>query len=100
MTMAAYACESGLLRTLKKAAADGQDSSELMANMLTLQVHDAMEDVSTWARNMLSATVEGDELRTMMAGMRRLTKHEPVNRTKLHDAIAEKVIEAGCYTTD
>ncbi|MFT5232614.1 MAG: alkylation response protein AidB-like acyl-CoA dehydrogenase [Candidatus Krumholzibacteriia bacterium] len=99
ITMATYACESGLLRTMKKAAADGEDSASLMANMLSLQVHDSMEQVSTWARNMLSATVEGDELRTMLAGMRRLTKHEPVNRTRLHDAIAEKVIEAECYVT-
>jgi alkylation response protein AidB-like acyl-CoA dehydrogenase len=99
ITMAAYACESGLLRTLKKAKKDGVESAGLMAAMFTLYVHDAMEDVSTWARNVMSATVEGDELRTMLAGLRRLTKHDPVNRTELHDAIAEKVVDADGYTT-
>ena len=98
ITMAAYACESGLLRTKKKAAKDGEEAAALMANMFTLYVHDAMEDVSTWARNVMAGTVEGDELRTMLAGLRRLTKHDPVNRTKLHDAIAEKIIEADGYT--
>jgi len=98
ITMAAYACESGLLRTLKKADKDGQDSAQFMASMLTLYVHDAMENVSTWARNIMAGTVEGDELRTMLAGLRRLTKHDPVNRTALHGTIAVRVIEADGYT--
>jgi len=99
ITMAAYACESGLLRTLKKAEKDGEEAAAMMAAMFTLYVHDAMEDVNTWARNVMAATVEGDELRTILAGLRRLTKHDPVNRTQLHDAIAEKVIEAEGFTT-
>jgi hypothetical protein len=46
----------------------------------------------------MAATVEGDELRTMLAGLRRLTKHDPVNRTVLHDRIAARVVDAGEYT--
>ena len=96
--MEAYACESALLRTLKKAEADGQESAQLMADMVTLYIHDAMDRVGTWGRSVMAATVEGDELRTMLAGLRRLTKHDPVNRTHLHDLIAEKVIDADGYT--
>ena len=99
ITMAAYSCESALLRTLKKAEKDGEEAAALMAAMLTLSVHDSMEKVGTWARNAMSATVEGDELRTMAAGLRRLTKHDPVNRSQLHDVIAERVIAADGYTT-
>jgi hypothetical protein len=33
----------------------------------------------------------------MMAGLRRLTKHEPVNRAELHAAIAQHLVEAGTY---
>jgi len=98
ITMAAYACESGLLRTLKKANQDGEDAAAHMAAMLTLYVHDAMDNVGAWARNVMSATVAGDELRTMLAGLRRLTKHDPVNRTELHDVIAETVIAAEGWT--
>ncbi len=96
--MQTYACESGLLRALKKAARDGQDSAAAMADMLTLFTHDAMDKVAVLARNILSATVEGDELRTYAAGLRRLTKHDPVNRSRLHDAIAARVIDAEGYT--
>ncbi|MCB1183837.1 acyl-CoA dehydrogenase family protein [bacterium] len=99
ITMAAYACESALLRTLKKAEKDGEESAALMAAMLTLSVHDAMDKVTTWARSVLGATVAGDELRTYAAGVRRLTKHDPVNRTALHDVIAEAIIAAEGYTT-
>ena len=97
MVMETYACESGLLRTLKKAATDGEEGARPMADMLTLYVHDAMDRVAILGRNVLAQSAEGDELRTMMAGVRRLTKHVPVNRAKLHDAIAGRIVEAERY---
>jgi alkylation response protein AidB-like acyl-CoA dehydrogenase len=96
--MEAYACESALLRTLKKAAADGEEAAAPMADMFRLYVHDAVDRAAKWARNILAATVAGDELRTMLAGLRRLAKHDPVNRTHLHDLIAERVIDREGYT--
>ena len=98
--MEAYACESALLRTLKKADRDGEEAASTMADMTTLYIHDAMDRVGTWGRHVMAATVEGDELRTMLAGLRRLTKHDPVNRTHRHDLIAEKVIAADGYTVE
>lgn len=97
MVMETYACESGLLRTLKRASRDGEENARPMADMLTLYVHDAMDRVAVWGRNVLAQSAEGDELRTMMSGLRRLTKHLPVNRAQLHDAIAARIVEAGRY---
>ena len=97
MVMETYACESGLLRALKKASRDGEENARPMADMLTLYVHDAMDRVAVWGRNVLAQSAEGDELRTMMSGLRRLTKHIPVNRAQLHDAIAARIVEAGRY---
>ncbi len=96
--MEAYACESGILRALKKANKDGEESATAMADMLSLGVHDSMDKVTVLARNILGNTVDGDELRTYAAGLRRLTKHDPVSRSKLHDRIAARVIEADGYT--
>jgi len=96
--MEAYACESGLLRALKKAERDGEDAAGPMARMVTLYVHDAVERCGTWGRSVLADTLAGDELRTMMAGLRRLAKHDPVPRSRLHGQIAEAVIAAGGYT--
>ncbi len=97
MVMETYACESGLLRALKRANRDGEESARPMADMLTLYTHDAMDRVAVWGRNVLAQSAEGDELRTMMSGLRRLTKHVPVNRARLHDAIAARIVEAGRY---
>ena len=97
MIMETYACESGLLRTRKKADAEGEDAAAAMADMLTLYIHDAMDRVAGWGRNIAAASCEGDELRTMVSALRRLTKHDPVNRTRLHDAIAARVIEQEKY---
>jgi len=93
-----YACESALLRTMKRAAAGGEESAAPMADMFTLYVHDAMDRIAVKARNIMAACTEGDELRTMLAGVRRLTKHDPVNRAELHDRIAGRVVEADGYT--
>jgi len=98
MVMETYACESGLLRALKQAARDGEDSARPMVDMLTLYLHDAMDRMAVWGRNALAQSASGDELRTMLAGLRRLTKHDPVNRADLHAAIAARLVEAGRYT--
>ena len=96
--MQAYACESGILRALKKAEKEGPEAATPMADMLKLGVNDAMDKVAVLARNVLANTVEGDELRTYAAGLRRLTKHDPVNRAQLHDRIADRVIAADGWT--
>ena len=95
--MEVYACESALLRTLKKAHRDGREAAVPMGDMVTLYTHDAMDRVATWGRNILASLSTGDELRTMVAGLRRLAKHEPVDRTKLHDAIAARIVDADGY---
>jgi alkylation response protein AidB-like acyl-CoA dehydrogenase len=98
MVMETYACESGLLRALKQAERAGEPAARLMADMLTLYAHDAMDRVTVWGRNVLAQSATGDELRTMLAGLRRLAKHDPVNRAALHGAIAARIVEAGGYT--
>jgi alkylation response protein AidB-like acyl-CoA dehydrogenase len=97
MVMETYACESGLLRARKKAEKAGEPAARLMADMVTLYVHDAMDRVAVSGRNALAQSASGDELRTMMAGLRRLTKHDPVDRAALHSAIAERLLEAQGY---
>ena len=98
MVTETYACESGLLRALKQAGRAGEESARLMADMLALFVNDAVDRMEIWGRNALAQSAEGDELRTMMAGLRRLTKHVPMNRERLHQVIAARIVEAGGYT--
>jgi hypothetical protein len=98
IAMEIYACESGLLRALKKAKREGPDAASLMGDMVTLCTHDAMDRVAVWGRNILAGVASGDELRTMLAGLRRLVKHDPVDRARLHDDVAARIVEADGYT--
>jgi hypothetical protein len=95
--METYACESGLLRARRRAARAGEAAAGPMADLLTLYTHDAMERANVWARQILAAAAEGDELRSALAGLRRLARHEPVDRARLHDAIAARALEAERY---
>ena len=98
MISEAYACESALLRILKKAEADGEESTTAMADMLTLYIHDQIDRIHTLGRNIIAMTLAGDEMRAMTAGLRRLCKHDAVNRAELHGKIADRVIESGGYS--
>ncbi len=97
IAMEIYACESGLLRALKKAKRVGQDAAAPMGDIVTLYTHDAMDRVAVWGRNILASVGSGDELRTMLAGLRRIAKHDPVDRARLHDVIAVRIVEAEGY---
>ena len=59
---------------------------------------DAMSRVETSARKVVAAIAEGDMLRTQMAILRRLLKHDPYNTIALKQQIAARVMEAGRYT--
>ena len=51
------------------------------------------------AKKVVAAVAEGDMLRTQMAIVRRLAKHEPVNVIALQEKIACRVLETGKYVT-
>lgn len=97
MIMEAYACESALLRARKQAARAGAEAACAMADMVTLYTHDAIARVAVWGRQVLAQCAEGDDLRVLSGGLRRLTRHEPVDRARLHDAIAARLIAAERY---
>jgi hypothetical protein len=94
--MQAYAMESSVLRALKLAT-DGGDRAEIAADMARVFVYDSVPQVDAWARAALAAIAEGDELRTMLAALRRFTKQTPVNTVALRRKIAARVIELERY---
>ncbi len=49
-------------------------------------------------RKVIAAVAEGDMLRTQMAIVRRLSKHDPVDTVALGRKVAARVVEAGKYT--
>ena len=98
MTIETYAMESAVLRAQKMVDAKGEAAAALPIAMTRVYLTQAMEKVESAAKKVIAAVAEGDMLRTQLAILRRLAKHEPFNTIELRQQIAQKVIERGKYT--
>ena len=98
MTIETYAMESAVLRAQKMVDAKGEATAALPLAMTRVYLAQSMEKVESAARKVIAAVAEGDMMRTQMAILRRLAKHEPFNTVELRQRIAQKMIERGKYT--
>ena len=97
MTIEIYAMESAVLRAQKMVEQKGEASSALPIAMTRVYLTQALEKVEAAAKKVIADVAEGDMLRTQLAIVRRLSKHEPFNTIGLRQQIAQKTIEAGKY---
>jgi alkylation response protein AidB-like acyl-CoA dehydrogenase len=88
IVMEVFAMESALLRVAKNGA-----GRELCAVFL----RDAMSRIEFAARNVLSASSEGDSLRTNLAMLRRFVKYDPVDAIAMRREIARRLLSAERY---
>ena len=95
--MDTYAMETAILRARKLAAAQGDSASERYAEMTRVFCNDAVERIEARAKNTLAAMAEGDELRTLLAALRRFTKLQPMNTIAARQRIADELIAANRY---
>jgi butyryl-CoA dehydrogenase len=98
MVIETYAMESAVLRAQKIAERNGENAASLPIAMTRVYLSQAMEKIEAAAKKVIAAVADGDMLRTQLAILRRLAKHEPVNTIELRQQIAQKVIERGKYT--
>jgi alkylation response protein AidB-like acyl-CoA dehydrogenase len=98
MTIEIYAMESAVLRTQKLIATKGEAAAALPIAMTRVYLTQAFEKVEAAAKKIIAAVAEGDMLRTQLAILRRLAKHELFNTIELRQQIAQKTIERGKYT--
>jgi len=93
-----YAMESAVLRAQKIADRNGESGASLPIAMTRVYLSQAMEKIEAAARKVIATVADGDMLRTQLAILRRLAKHEPFNTIELRQQIAQKIIERGKYT--
>jgi alkylation response protein AidB-like acyl-CoA dehydrogenase len=93
-----YAMESAVLRAQKIAERNGENAASLPIAMTRVYLSQAMEKIEAAAKKVIAAVADGDMLRTQLAILRRLAKHEPFNTIELRQQIAQRVIERGKYT--
>jgi alkylation response protein AidB-like acyl-CoA dehydrogenase len=94
VAMNTFAMESVLLRTQKLAKLG---KGEIAGEMCSVFLREAMETIESAARNVLSASSEGDSLRTNLAVLKRFTKFEPVNAIEARRKIAARLLAADRY---
>jgi butyryl-CoA dehydrogenase len=98
MTIEIYAMESAILRAQKIAEQKGESTAALPIAMARVYMSQALEKIEAAAKKVIADVADGDMLRTQMAILRRLAKHEPFNTIALRQQIAAKTIERGKYT--
>jgi alkylation response protein AidB-like acyl-CoA dehydrogenase len=95
--MDTYAMETAILRARKLAASQGEAAAERYLDMTRVFCNDAVERIEAKAKNTLAGMSEGDELRTLLAALRRFTKLQPLNTIAARQRIADELIAANKY---
>lgn len=87
--------ESVLLRVEKRKGM--KKDCSVQKNILDVLLHDVADRIRKNATDALISFAESDELRMMLMGVKRYTKHTPCNIKESRRAIAQKLIEENSY---
>jgi alkylation response protein AidB-like acyl-CoA dehydrogenase len=94
--MDVYGADSALLRATVASTAGGVGAS-LHVDAARLVVNCAAMRVEASAREALAAMCDGDELRAMLAALRRLLKMTPANSVAIRRRLADEAVAKGGY---
>jgi alkylation response protein AidB-like acyl-CoA dehydrogenase len=89
-----YALESSILRTEKVIGARGEAAAAQAIAMTRYYGLKAIATVEASVKKVIAGVADGDMLRTQMALVRRLVKHEPADTIAIGREIAKQVIAA------
>src|SRR4029079_2000055 len=92
--MDTYAMETAILRARKVAASQGETAASRYVEMTQVFCNDAVGRIESRAKATLAGMAEGDELRTLLAALRRFTKLQPMNTIAARQRIADDMIAA------
>lgn len=96
--MDAYSMETACLRALKYAEKNGEEAAAKYVDAASVFCNDAIQRVEATAKNTLAGFAEGDELRMMLAALKRFTKNNsPANTIAARRRIADGLIAANGY---
>ncbi|WP_096436775.1 acyl-CoA dehydrogenase family protein [Alteribacter populi] len=92
-----FSIESCVLRTEKAINKAGADKAKQKLLLTEVFTQEAVNRIEAVAKESLVALEEGDSLRTMLAILKKLTRHTPVNVVAKKREIAAEIIEAEKY---
>ncbi len=97
MAIEIFAMESGLLRTLKIISKEGEEKAKYQIMAVKVYIDEMIPNIELWARQILAHLEEGDNLRTQLAGLKKLARYEPIDAIGIKRAVAERIIELESY---
>lgn len=97
MLIEVFTSESAILRTQKLATMKSEAELQPYIEMTQAYVSDSLERINLYGKHAISSFAEGDELKLLTLGLKRFTKFDLVNTTKLRRNIADRMIEANGY---
>lgn len=87
-----YMVESAILRTEKNVKRTSTEDQKVQIAMTQLYLFNAIEDITSKAKEAIASFAEGDEQRMMLMGLKRFTKYQNMpNVVGLRKIIADKV---------
>jgi len=95
ITIETYICESLVLR-VEKLTSIIEDNS-LQQKMMQVYLYDAADRINKAGKEAINSFAEGDELRGLLLGIKRFSKHPPLNTKSLRQDIAIALIDKNRY---
>lgn len=87
-----YMVESAILRTEKNVKRTSTEDQKVQIAMTQLYLFNAIEDITSKAKEAIASFAEGDEQRMMLMGLKRFTKYQNMpNVVGLRKIIADKI---------
>jgi alkylation response protein AidB-like acyl-CoA dehydrogenase len=92
-----FAMESGLLRTQKIIANNGEEKAKYQIEAVKVYVDEMIPQIELWAKQAVAHVEEGDMLRTQFAGIKKLARYQPIDAISLKQSIAKRIIDLEAY---
>ncbi|WP_010522834.1 acyl-CoA dehydrogenase family protein [Aquimarina agarivorans] len=93
-----YMVESAILRTEKNIKRTSESEQAPQIAMTQLYLFNAVEDITSKAKEAIASFAEGDEQRMMLMGLKRFTKYQNMpNVVALRNTIADKITTENKY---
>lgn len=97
MSIDTYLAESVLLRVEKLVGQVGEEAAADQIAMAKAFIYDAADRINKNGKDTLNSFAEGDELRMMLMGLKRFTKHDSLNIKNVNQQVAQTIIEKGTW---
>ena len=92
-----YVTESTLLRVEKMVQLKGEENCKEQIAMMQVLIYDGCDIINKAGKDAINTFSSGDELKMMLMGMKRFTKHEAFNPKEARQLIALKLIDKNEY---